>query len=98
MDFSNKYNKKVSIYTKKNSLNDYLAKDYFRTGFLKWISKKDPTTIHYMYKLMKEFSLDQNKKDDIIRKQYILPRTQSAPHVSRRPKSRYSKNKPILLS
>jgi len=95
---SNKYEKRISIYTKKNSLDDYLSKDYFRKGFLKWVSKNDPTTIHYMYKLIKDYSLSQQDNNKKIRNEYILPRTQSEPTIRKRPRSRKNINKPILLS
>ena len=95
---SKKYEKRISIYTKRNSLEDYLSKDYYRKGFFKWISKNDPITIHYMYKLMKEYSQFQQDADEKIRNEYILPRTQSDPSIKRRHRSRSSKNKPILLS
>lgn len=64
-----------SLYSKRNVLDDYLGKSYVRLNFLKWVGEKDPDTILYMYKLLKEYSIEKNiEKEKEINKYKVIPK------------------------
>ena len=90
----NYYSKNISIYSKRNTLIDYFEKDHIRVNFLKWMSNNDPDTIHYLYKLLKQYNNDKNKEDENIKKKFIQPRTNSKTLNTRR---RKKMNKGIIL-
>ena len=94
----NRHLKKISIYTKRNCLTDNLSKKYISRDFFRWISKTDPNTIHDMYKLLKQYNNERNKKIEKLRKNYILPRSKSEPIIKKRYRLRHSMSEPVIYT